>query len=301
MKKLILVVSVLLGLVSAHATIEETRKQIFESQTSCDQAIFTDTDYMALSLPNHVVRIVSLQDKSVVLEVPTGYRVADIKIENNKLYILTGALFMAWDIKEKKPLFGYLTHPDVSNTSHWREKASGFILKDNKAVITHSTLGITVLNLSNGAFEKVIPMPTVSSAQDISYVDASTAVLAIDNNDAREFRGLYLMNLNTFKITKMIKVDNAFPSAVRVLDNNRLMLVYFNAVWKFELTKALDVKEAQPNRRAWKFPGLFIVDMVGKVAFDQKNLYACFKTTDEQTGARHIVPLAIDLKTVKLD
>lgn len=303
MKNFIFIILVSLGFQFAQAqtSIEDVRKQIYESQSSCDQAVFTDENYLALSYPNYVVRVFSLLDKSLVLEVPTGHRVSDIKIQNDILYVLTGARLVAWEIKNKKPVFGYLTHPNVSDASDWRDKAAGFILKDNKAVIAHGVSGITVLDLANGKFLKVMPMPTISSAQDITFVDANTAALAIDNNDEGQFRGIYLMNLSTFEITKQIKIDNAFPSAVRVLDQNRLMMVYFNAVWKFDLDQVLtSKKEPKPNRRAWQFPGLFIVDMVGKVAFDQKNLYACFKTLDQKTDERKLVPLAIDLKTINL-
>ena len=199
MQKMIFVL-LTLGFLSAQAQVqapvEEIRKQIYESQGTCDQAVFTDAQYLDLSLPNRVVRVYSLADKSLLLEVPTGHVVSDIKIQNDVVYILTGARLVAWEIKTKKPLFGYVTHPNISEASHWREKASGFILKDNKAIISHGVLGISVLDLTNGKFLKVIPMPTVSAAQDIAFVDSQTAILAIDNDDEATFRGMYLMNLN---------------------------------------------------------------------------------------------------------
>ncbi len=296
-----LILCIFLSVVTAQASLEETRKEIYESQSACDEAVFTDSNYLALSFPNNVVRVYSLLDKSLVLEVPSGYRVRDLKIQNDTLYILTGNRLMAWQMKEKKPLFGYVTHPNVRPNSHWVDKASGFILNKNQAVVSHGAYGISVIDLATGNYVKLLPMPTVSAAKDIDFVNSNTAVLAIDNNDEAQFRGMYLFDLNSLEITKQIKIDNAMPSAVRVLANNRLMMVYFNAVWKFDLNQALSQNSPQPNRRAWRFPGLFVVDMIGKVAFDQKNLYACFKTMDEKTGERDIVPLAIDLKSVKLD
>jgi hypothetical protein len=172
---------------------------------------------------------------------------------------------------------------------------------DGKAVISHSTLGFTILDLKSGLVQKLLPMPTISSAQDIAILNADTAIVGVDNDSEATFRGLYLMDLKTFEIVKQIKIDNAFVSSVRVLDN-RLMLGFFNAIWKFELNKTIEAtKEPFPTRRAWKFPGLFLVDMKGKVFFDNKYLYACFNTMDAETNEREIRPLAVDLKELKLN
>lgn len=293
--------------VSFAATIEETRKAIFESVGTCDQAVFTNDDYMALSLhplvPNvgHV-RVYSLKDPSSVFDISTHSRVADIKIEGDTAYVLTGLTFEGWSISNKKQLFQYVSHPQAAPGLDLRERAQGFIISGKRAVIAHGVLGVSVIDLETGKVIKTLPMPTVSAAQDIALVNANQAVLAIDNNDERQFRGMYLMNLRTLEFTKQIKIDNALPSAVRVLDNDRLMMVYYNAVWKFGKTQALAAtKEPKPFRRAWQFPGLEVVDMQGKVAFDKKNLYACFKTWDSQTDERNYKPMAFDLKSLQLD
>ncbi|MFL5812347.1 MAG: hypothetical protein ACJ763_02120 [Bdellovibrionia bacterium] len=289
------------------SSIEDTRKAIFEGVGTCDQAVFTNDQYLAVSLLPFVpnvghVRVYSLKDPSHVTDISTHSRVTDIKIEGDTAYVLTGWTIEGWSISSGKQLFQYASHPQASPGLNLRERAQGFVLSGKRAVIAHGVLGVTVIDLESGKTIKTLPMPTVSAAQDIALVNADKAVLAIDNNDERQFRGMYLMNLRTLGFTKQIKIDNALPSAVRVLDNDRLMLVYYNAIWKFGKTQALAAtKEPRPSRRAWQFPGLNVVDMQGKVAFDQKNLYACFKTWDSQTDERDYKPMAFDLKALQLD
>jgi hypothetical protein len=289
------------------ASIEDTRKAIFEGVGTCDQAIFTNDEYMAVSLLPLVanvghVRVYSLKDANNVTDISTHSRVTDIKIEGDTAYVLTGWTIEGWSISGKKQLFQYASHPQAGPGLDLRERAQGFILSGKQAVIAHGVLGVSIIDLESGKVIKTLPMPTISAAQDIALVNANQAVLAIDNNDEGQFRGMYLMNLRTLEFTKQIKIDNALPSAVRVLDNDRLMMVYYNAIWKFGKTQALAAKkEPKPVRRAWQFPGLNVVDMQGKVAFDQKNLYACFKTWDSQTDVRDNKPMAFDLKSLQLN
>ena len=286
--------------------LSEVRKTTFEKLTNCDQAIFSDDHFLVTSMPNGAtglghIHIDSLVD-SETFDLPALDRVVDIKIVNNTLYVLTQTTFEAWDIKNKTKYFAVKSHPQISKESSWRKKASGFIVSSNVAIISHSVLGFTIVDLTSGLVQKLLPMPTVSSAQDITLLNSTTAVVAVDNDDEATFRGIYLMDLNTFEITKQIKIDNAFSSNVRVLDNNRLMLGFFNAIWKFELNKAISTKgEPKPTRRAWKFPGLFVVDMRGKVQYDEKYLYGCFNVMDQATGEKEIKPMVFDLETLKLN
>lgn len=292
---------------SPSQSIEEMRKAIFESVGACDAAIFTNEDYLAVSLRPLVpgvghVRVYSLKDSSRVFDISTSAQVHDVKIEGTTAYVLTGISIEGWDIANEKLLFQYGTHPSARPGLSWRKQAQGFILSGNHAVIAHGTLGVTVIDLESGGLLKALPMPTVSAAQDIALVDSNQAILAIDNDDEGTFRGMYLMNLKTLEFTKQIKVDNAFPLAVRVLDNDRLMLIYPNAVWKFGKSQALEThKEPKPSRRAWQFPGLEIADIQGKVAFDQKYVYGCFKQWSSQSDQAPLKPMAFDLKTLQLD
>jgi hypothetical protein len=80
------------------------------------------------------------------------------------------------------------------------------------------------------------------------------------------------------------------------------MMIYPNAIWKFGKTQALVAnKEPKPSRRAWQFPGLEIADLQGKVAFDQKYVYGCFKAWSSQSNHAPLKPLAFELKTLQLD
>lgn len=300
-----LLVACLLGVVAHGESKEALREKIFTSASSCDKAVYTDENYLIFSLPPGAQGLGYLQVNSLVktdevLNLPAADQVEDVKVRDGILYILTGSTLEAWNLADKKQLFTYKTHPRAHKGANWRHKATGFILNEGLAVVSHGSVGISVIDLSNGGFVKLLPMPTVSAAQDIALLNSNVAILAIDNDDQAMFSGFYVMDLKALSIIRTIKVDNVFPSAVRVLDNNRLMMIYFNAVWRFNLTQTLNSKQAQPVSRAFRFPGLGVVDMVGKVAFDKKNLYSCFKDMDEK-GRRTIKPLVFNLESLQLN
>jgi hypothetical protein len=287
-------------------TLPELRQQVFESLDSCDQAVFSNDQYMAVSMNQGLqlgrkVKVISLRNRMKALYVETSSRIADVKIEAGVVYVLTSRSLEAWDIASEQKLFSWPTRPDLGSVVNWRKAASGFVLQKGRAIISHSVMGLTVMDLKTGQFLKLIKMPTISSAQDITLLNDQEALVAVDNDAEATFRGIYVLNLATLQVTKQIKVDNAFSSSIRVLPGNRLMLNFFNAIWKFELDKVLNAtSEPKPIRRAWVFPGLYLVDMVGKVQFDEKNIYACFRTMNKETGEREVKPLAFALEPLKL-
>ncbi len=273
--------------------LSETRKKLFESNATCDQAIFSNDHYLVTSIGN-TIHVQSLNDTST-FDLFAKNQIVDLKIEGDSLFVLTQTTIESWNLKSKTPQFVYPSHPQINSEGSIREKASGFIIKNGFAIISHGTLGISLVDIQSGKSEGIVPMPTISAAQDIALLDNETAVIAVDNNDAGTFRGLYLLNLKSFEITKQIPIDNAYSSSIRVLSNNRLMLGFYNAIWKFDTNLSISSKkEPKPNRRTWKFPGVYKVDMVGKVFYDEKFLYGCFIVSDENK------PMVFDLNLLKL-
>lgn len=284
----------------------ELSERIHSELPSCDQAIYANFEYFAASTNEggrgRSVRVSRLHhpDQVGVFQAPA--RVVDVKVVMDTLYVLTAKTFEAWDIPTQTRRFMYLTHPDLTRSSSWREAASGFILDQERAIISHGVKGLSVIDLKTGKYLKFIEMPTISSATDITRMDQNQALIAVDNDAEGTFRGIYVFDLQALVITKQIAIDNAFSSSIRVLSGNRLMLGFFNAIWKFDLSTVLQSSgEPKPSRRAWKFPGLYAVDIIGKVHFDEKNIYACFNVLDEATGLKHPQALSFDLATLKLD
>ncbi|QDK38702.1 hypothetical protein [Bdellovibrio sp. NC01] len=293
----------------AHAeNISDLRKAAYENLSSCGQAVTSDDSFLAASLSDigpHQGRwaLVNLQTKEQSL-FPANDTIVDIKLQDGKAFILTETTFEAWDLKNKTQLYSYASHPEVGTGSKWSKKATGFVFRAGKALIAHGVLGFSLLNPETGVVEKTIALPTVSSAQDITLIEEKKALVAVDNADEAEFRGLYVLDLSSLDIVKQIKIDNAYPLSIRSLPGNRLMIGYLNAIWKFDLAAALKGQEANPNRRSWKFPGLFDVDMRGKVFYDNDNLYSCFGVFQDGSGAitsRKNTPLAFKLSDLKLN
>jgi hypothetical protein len=285
--------------------LEEIRKSHFERIGACDQTIYSNDQYLIVGLPknsqgHYSVRVDSLMQDNSVYDVLASDRVVEARIRDNILYLLTQTTFEAWDLTKRNSIFSYKTHPRLPAQAKLKQRATGFILRGDWAVISHGVLGVAVMDMKSGFFVKLLPMITVSNARDIDLVDADTAILAIDNDAEGAFKGFYLMDLKTNEFMKTISLTNPYPTSVRVLDNNRLMSVFFNAIWKFDLKESLAAKEAKPNRITFRFPGLKAVELYGKVHFDDKYLYACFKkfNLDNDTFSFHT--LTYDLDVLKL-
>lgn len=283
---------------------EEIRKAHFERIGTCDQTIYSDEEFLVVGLPKnsqgkYSVRVDSLNSNNEVFDLSANDRVIESRIRNGILYVLTQTTFEGWRLSDKTHLFSYKTHPHLQSNSWGKQKATGFVLRNDWAIISHGTLGASVLDIKSGYFVKLLPMLSVSSARDIDLIDADTAILAIDNDSEFSFKGFYVMDLKTNEFVKQIRLKNPYPTSVRVLDNNRLMSVFFNAIWKFDLTQTLASEEATPNRITFRFPGLRQVELYGKVHFDSKYLYACFRQYhDDDSITFHT--LTYDLDVLKL-
>lgn len=308
MKYLLLIPALFISCLAQAENISDSRKAAYESLPGCGLAVTSDETFLAASLPDKgphqgAWALVNLQTKEQTL-FPANDTIVDIKLQNGTAFVLTETTFEAWNLKSKKQLYSYASHPEVGTGSKWSKKATGFVFRAGKALITHGVLGFSLLNLETGDVEKTIALPTVSSAQDITLIEEKKALVAVDNADEAEFRGLYVLDLSTLDIVKQIKIDNAYPLSIRALPGNRLMIGYLNAIWKFDLAAALKGNEANPNRRSWKFPGLFDVDMRGKVFYDNDNLYSCFGVFQDAPGgviSRKNTPLAFKLSDLKLN
>lgn len=307
MKTLLALFGILFTFSSALAAqnLPEIRKAFFEKLEGCGQAVYSDTNWFVASLPNTAngighIRIQSLLDPQKSLDLPANDTVVDVKIRDGQVFVLTETTLEAWDIASAKSLFKYATHPNVGKGSHWNLKATGFVLKGDQALIAHGTLGIEALNLKTGAIDKMIPMLSESSAQDIAFVNDTTAVVAVDDQAEAAFRGLYVLDLNSMTVSKQIPIDNALPYSVRVTPQG-LLVGYINAIWKFDLNQTLNSRgEAQPLHRSFIFPGLANVDIRGKTFYDETYMYSCFYHPNGDSGDMGAYPKVFKLTDLGL-
>lgn len=310
--KLIGVLLLLVGQValaqSQPSSLSTARKTFYQNLESCGQAVWSDANWMVASLNNTAnglghIRLQSLTDSLKSLDLPAADTVVDVKVQGDTVYVLTETTLEAWSISKATQVFQVPSMAGITKAMPWYDKANGFILSHGRAVIAHGSRGLSIIDLSSRAQAKVIPMPTISSAQDIDALNDSTAVIAVDNASDGEFRGIYVFDLGTLQITKQIKIDNAYPLSIRALPNNILRISYINGVWQFDLQTALSRKEAYPAIRIWQFPGVDDVDMRGKVFYDDSNMYSCFSWVNNYVGGMGMVsghPMVFSLKDVNL-
>lgn len=255
------------------------RAEIYASWGRCDQAVFSDENYFAAttSMDGQTVRVASLHGTDEkTFSFPS--RVHDLKILGQTLYVLTGDELHVLDIPSADKISTRKTRPNA-NLSDWRQTATGFVMLDRgqRALISHGVLGLSLLDVMSGQ-TRMVALPKVTSAQDLAILDNDHVLVAVDNDTdaAFSFRGIFVVDLNTWKVSHEMRIDNAFPQSVRVLPGDRLMLGFLNSIWRFDLAKALKDKSPTPSRRNWKFPGLSNTDITGKVHFDDSRVFGCF-------------------------
>lgn len=278
----------------------------YSALSTCGEAIFVDQNWIITNQFNHPSLIQVLKKDSVTdslfdFILNAKETVVDLKVNENYLIVLTRTQIQKWNLKEQKMVSSFKTYPNISSQWHPRELASGFVIIGNKAIITHGISGISVVNLINGSIEKVQPMYTISSAQDIDKLNDSEIIVAVDNNDSREFRGVYILDINSLSLKRKVFIDNALPLSIRVLDQNRVLIGYLNSIWRFDTSEILNNNSPKPVRRAWKFPKVAVASFFGKTAFFENKMYACFAGLNNLTQSPQYLPTVIELKDVKLD
>lgn len=289
---------------SSHAEFPDKVSQIYKSQKTCGSAFFSDENYFVSSqMPTGIladtiyVSYLTSRDSDYLISIQD--QAVQVIVNKNILYILGRVSIQAYDLDKRSRIFNYSTHPFVTAKSNWREVASGFIVVDDIAYISHGVKGFVVLDLKTGKFKKLIQMPTISAAMDIAKVDENHALAVVDNNDDSEFRGLYWLNLKTLEVEKKMKVDNALPLGVSFKQPDSIYITYLNSIWKISLKEALKSSEPSILRRAWKFQGQE-VNIHSRSSFDEQNAYLCVDEFNNTLGVNIPVPKVFSLKELKL-
>lgn len=281
-------------LVSA-AELSELRKAAFTNPQECTGSVYSDEANAYITTAGGV-KVVSLQNPEYNYQIYTKGKVVKISSENNRLYVLTTIVLLAWDLNTKQSI--YQVETDVQNKAPYEfyHRPSGFAIYGDKIYLAHGAFGINVLNKTTGEIIKNISVTSVSRDIDMA---GHHAVIAIDNNVENGFHGVGVLDLNTDNVVLYGNTNNPFPEGVQILGEN-LYLGFYNAIWKYKTDDILNNKSPKVLRRAFQFPAP-VGEIVGKAFFDGKNMYSCYKFAETVNGK--IPPntvLTFDMKALGL-
>lgn len=250
-------------------------------------------------------------DRVSEYQVATSDAVVDVVKAGSSTYVLTYSGIEEWDLKQFKRLATYRT-TNVDRALGDEEHAKAFALFENKLIIAHGRLGISIFDLTTKKvtksfavavaqqpLESVVNGITVSGRYAFAVLDSYTLV---SNHDKPAFRGLVVIDLETEKIVS--ELDGMDPAADSVVSDNQSLIVSFygQPLLKYSLP-ALDIASELPAPRARisKFP--IEGRQFGKAAMDDKYYYTCFaRVPGPGEGSRYIKSAKVwDRQSLHLD
>lgn len=208
--------------------------------------------------------------------------VIDVLTHQNKTYVLTYSGIEEWDITTRQRVATY-----YSNSTDGRygdeEHAQGFALYQDKLVIAHGRLGVSIFDLKLKRVTLTIPLISQGNLESVARgvaVSGQHAFIVLDSytlvspSQKPPFRGIVVIDLKTEKVIRQI---NDLPPGLDSITADQTSLVlsfYGNPLWKYSIQSVLNAKNVQPASRVFKFP--LQGTPKGKALMDDKYYYTCF-------------------------
>jgi hypothetical protein len=285
-------------------------KAALEAQKSCNSFVRYDDANVYLGFARYKdsleeprspipaqVRVAPI-DGQPAFTIATNDGAIDMLTVGNKAYVLTYTSIEEWSLSERSRLAEYPT-TTAAAPLEYKQHASAFALYNNKLIIAHGRLGLSVFDLATKKITNQIHLassqsPLESQATGIT-IQGNRAYIAMDSftlsedpaQQSKVFKGLVVFDLDQEKVvSEMTGLD---PGATDVIsDGSRLIVSYGgDPVWKYNLEDFKFPVQGHPT---------------GSPAMDDTFIYTCFSTLPPSgSGLMLRVPMALDRKAMKLD
>lgn len=224
------------------------------------------------------IDITSLQENQII----TNDSVVDVATYQNKTYVLTYSALEEWDMTTRQHQGSYLTHTTDGRYGD-EEHAQSMALYQNKLVVAHGRLGVSIFDLNLKRVTKTIPLISQGSLESMAKgvaVSGQYAFVVLDSytlvsrHQKPPFRGIVVIDLQTETVVR--EIDDLPPGLDSIsADQNSLVLSFYgNPLWPYSVQTVLSAKKVQPKTRVFKFP--VAGTPTGKAMMDDKNYYTCF-------------------------
>tara|TARA_Y100001001_G_scaffold148346_1_gene157223 strand:- start:18 stop:953 length:936 start_codon:yes stop_codon:yes gene_type:complete len=259
-----------------------SRREVLKQVKQFDQSI-----YFVFNHNSHSeLRVFDLKARGEYT-VKVDQNIVDIEKSGDQLYVLTKNYL---EIREsylgllKKRIRTLPQNYPMQRHGH----ATGLVVKNNKAYISHGEMGAVIYDLDKEVFENIFfpsleqPHPEHrSSMTDIAF-DGSFFYFSFDNitngqND-RAFEGVMIYDLNQRQVVKTIPVKQtmeAYSDPSLTIDGEDLYVTNWFLNFRHNIKKLMSTRTRYmlPDQRIWKYPEGKIV---GKGFIKNSTLYGCY-------------------------
>lgn len=272
----------------------DTLKNAVERLSSCGNFLRVDQQYVFTGFGSYrtgsqvnrspqpaVLRFIdfnTLQESQVL----ANDSVIDVLTYQNRTYILTYSGLEEWDLSTRQHLGTYSTHTTDGRYGD-EQHAQSFARYQDKLVIAHGRLGVSIFDLKLKRVTQTIPLISQGSLESMARgvaISGQNAFVVLDSytlvgpTQKAPFRGLVVIDLETDQVIR--EINNAQPGADSIsADQNTLIVSFYGLpLWTYSISSILSAKNVQPKARVFKFP----IDgsPKGKAFVDDKYYYTCF-------------------------
>lgn len=208
--------------------------------------------------------------------------VIDVLTHQNKTYVLTYSGIEEWDITTRQRVATY--HSNSTDGRYGDEEhAQGFALYQDKLVIAHGRLGVSIFDLKLKRVTLTIPLISQGNLESVARgvaVSGQHAFIVLDSytlvspTQKPPFRGIVVIDLKTEKVIRQIKDLPPGLDSITADQTSLVLSFYGNPLWKYSIQSVLNAKNVQPASRVFKFP--LQGTPKGKALMDDKYYYTCF-------------------------
>lgn len=208
--------------------------------------------------------------------------VIDVLTHQNKTYVLTYSGIEEWDMAARQRVATYHTNSTDGRYAD-EEHAQSFAVYQNKLVIAHGRLGVSIFDLNLKRVTLTIPLISQGSLESVARgvaVSGQHAFIVLDSytlvspTQKAPFRGIVVIDLKTETVIR--EIDGLPPGLDSVnADQKSLVLSFYgNPIWTYSIDSVLTAKNVKPTLRIFKFP--LEGTPKGKALMDDKYYYTCF-------------------------
>jgi hypothetical protein len=273
----------------------ELVKKALESQTNCQNFVRFDNDNLYLGFGIYrqafeeprqpipaTLKIVPLQNPAQAFTINTADAALDVVTDNGTLWLLTYSGLEEWDRASWQRRAIYPTYA-LSRPMAYQEHAQAFARYQNKLIIAHGRLGVSLFDLQSKREINQIRLaqeqaPLESMATGVT-VQGKYAFVVMDNFSLvpygkPPFRGLIVIDMEQEKV--VANMDGMDPGADAVLNDGQNLIVSFGGmpIWKYSLSRLTAGVLPSADRHIWQFP--IAGHPTGLPSLDAKYYYTCF-------------------------
>tara|TARA_B110001454_G_scaffold219191_1_gene251105 strand:- start:22654 stop:23622 length:969 start_codon:yes stop_codon:yes gene_type:complete len=272
----------------------EALKQAVEHISGCGNFLRADNQYVYTGFGSYYtgsqinrkpqasvlrfIDIATLKESQVM----TDDAAIDLVTHQNKTYVLTYSGLEEWNIANRQRQGIYQTNTSDNRYAD-EEHAQAMALYQNKLIVAHGRLGVSIFDLNLKRVTKTVPLISQGNLESMAKgvaVVGQYAFVVLDSytlvsaHQKVPFRGIVVIDMQTETVVR--EIGDLPPGLDSITaDQDSLVLSFYGMpLWRYTVSSVLSAKKAQPIARVFKFP--LEGSPKDKAMMDDKYYYTCF-------------------------